>query len=118
MNNKLVAEKGLQRAVTAVAEWSTSKKMVLNADKCEVTFFLVRPADPKMEPPIKPIPKWKVESLKHGKEKKTRKFTPVLYLPIPNIEFFLKETFAAAPSCDSYRLASFSCPIKANTVLM
>ncbi len=33
-HNKLVAEKQLQRAVTAVAEWSTSKKMVLNADKC------------------------------------------------------------------------------------
>ncbi len=38
-HNKLVAEKELQRAVTAVAEWSTSKKMVLNADKCKVTFF-------------------------------------------------------------------------------
>ncbi len=38
-HNKLVAEKELQRAVSAVAEWSTSKKMVLNADKCEVTFF-------------------------------------------------------------------------------
>ncbi len=25
--------------VTAVAEWSTSKKMVFNADKCEVAFF-------------------------------------------------------------------------------
>ncbi len=37
--NKLVAEKGLQRAVTAVADWSASKKMVLNTDKCEVTFF-------------------------------------------------------------------------------
>ncbi len=36
---KLVAEKELQRAVTAVAEWSTSKKMVLNANKCEVTLF-------------------------------------------------------------------------------
>ncbi len=33
-HNKLVAEKELQRAVTAVAEWSTSKKMVLNTDKC------------------------------------------------------------------------------------
>ncbi len=38
-HNKLVAEKETQRAVTAVAKWSTSKKMVLNADKCEVTFF-------------------------------------------------------------------------------
>ncbi len=38
-HNKLVAEKEQQRAVTAVAEWSTSKKMVLNADKCEVALF-------------------------------------------------------------------------------
>ncbi len=38
-HNELVAEKELQRAVTAVAEWSNFKKMVLNADKCEVTFF-------------------------------------------------------------------------------
>ncbi len=38
-HNKLVAEKELECGVTAVAEWSTSKKMVLNADKCEVTFF-------------------------------------------------------------------------------
>ncbi len=32
-HNKLVAEKELQLAVTTIAEWSTSKKMVLNADK-------------------------------------------------------------------------------------
>ncbi len=38
-HNKLVAEKELQRAITAVADWSASKKMVLNADKCELTFF-------------------------------------------------------------------------------
>ncbi len=38
-NTKAAAEKELQRAVTAVAEWSTSKKMVLNADKGEVTLF-------------------------------------------------------------------------------
>ncbi len=38
-HNKLVEEMELQRAVTAVADWGTSKKMVLNADKCEVTFF-------------------------------------------------------------------------------
>ncbi len=38
-HNKLVAEKELQRAVTAVADWSASKKMVINADKCELTFF-------------------------------------------------------------------------------
>ncbi len=37
--NRLVAEKELQRAVTAVTKWSISKEMVLNADKCEVTFF-------------------------------------------------------------------------------
>ncbi len=37
--NKFVAEKELQRAFTAVAKWSTSKKMVLNVNKCEVTFF-------------------------------------------------------------------------------
>ncbi len=37
--NKLVAEKELQGMVTVIAEWSTSKEMVLNADKCEVTFF-------------------------------------------------------------------------------
>ncbi len=36
-HNKQVAEKELQRAVTAVVDWSTSKKMVLNADICEVT---------------------------------------------------------------------------------
>ncbi len=38
-HNKLVAEKELQHAVTAVAECSASKKMVLNADKCKMTFF-------------------------------------------------------------------------------
>ncbi len=38
-HNKLVAEKELQCAAMAVAKWSTSKEMVLNADKCEVTFF-------------------------------------------------------------------------------
>ncbi len=38
-NTKAVAEKELQRVVTAVAEWSTSKKMVLNADKGGVTLF-------------------------------------------------------------------------------
>ncbi len=38
-HNKLVAGKELQRAVTAVAEWRTSKKMVSTADECEVTFF-------------------------------------------------------------------------------
>ncbi len=34
-HNKLVTT----RAVTAIADWSTSTQMVLNADKCEVTFF-------------------------------------------------------------------------------
>ncbi len=38
-HNKLVAEKQLQRAVSVVAEWSTAKKMILNADKYEVAFF-------------------------------------------------------------------------------
>ncbi len=42
-HNKLVAEKELYRAVTAVAETSTSEKMVLNADKCEVSFFSQTP---------------------------------------------------------------------------
>ncbi len=36
-NTKAAAEKELQRAVTAIAEWRISKKMVLNADKGEVT---------------------------------------------------------------------------------
>ncbi len=40
-HNKPVAEKELQCAVTAVAELSTPKNMVLNADKCEVTFFSI-----------------------------------------------------------------------------
>ncbi len=38
-DSKLATEKELQRAVTAVTKWSTSKLMVLNVDKCEVTFF-------------------------------------------------------------------------------
>ncbi len=38
-HNKLVAKKELLRAVTTIAEWSTSKKMVFNANKCDVTFF-------------------------------------------------------------------------------
>ncbi len=48
--NKLVAEKELQRAVSAVAEWTISKKMVHNADKCEakvfsiMTFIATKPA--------------------------------------------------------------------------
>ncbi len=37
LRNKLVAEQELQHAVTT--EWSTSKKTVLDADKCEVTLF-------------------------------------------------------------------------------
>ncbi len=51
-HNKLVAEKELQRAVTAVAEWSTSKKMVLNADKCEVTFFSTNFHEANWQPTI------------------------------------------------------------------
>ncbi len=38
--------KGLQRAVTAVAEWITSRKTVLNADKFEVTFFSTNSHEP------------------------------------------------------------------------
>ncbi len=38
-HNKLVTEKELQRAVTAVTKCSLSKKMVLNADEYEVAFF-------------------------------------------------------------------------------
>ncbi len=51
-HNKLVAEKELQRAITAVAEWSTSKKMVLNADKCEVTFFSTFSHEANWQPTI------------------------------------------------------------------
>ncbi len=38
-HTKVGAEKELQCVPTAVAEWSTSKKMVSNAEKCEVKFF-------------------------------------------------------------------------------
>ncbi len=38
-NTKAAAEKEPQRVITAVAEWRISKKMVLNADKGEVTLF-------------------------------------------------------------------------------
>ncbi len=51
-HNKLVAEKELQRAVTGVAEWSTSKEMVLNADKCEVTIFSTNSHKAKWQPTI------------------------------------------------------------------
>ncbi len=51
-HNKLVAEKELQRAVTAVAEWSASKKMVLNADNCEVTFFSTNSHEANWQPTI------------------------------------------------------------------
>ncbi len=51
-HNKLVADKELQRAVTAVADWSASQKMVLNADKCEVTFFSTNSHEANWQPPI------------------------------------------------------------------
>ncbi len=51
-HNKLVAEKGLQRALNAVTEWSTSKKIVLNADKCEVTFFFTNSHKANWQPTI------------------------------------------------------------------
>ncbi len=51
-HNKLVAEKELQRAVTAVADWGASKKMVLNAGKCEVTFFSTNFHGANCQPPI------------------------------------------------------------------
>ncbi len=50
--NKLVAAKELQRAVTAVAKWSTSKKMVLNGDKFEVTFFSKNSHEVNWQPTI------------------------------------------------------------------
>ncbi len=51
-HNKLVAEKELQRAVTAVADCSASKKMVLNADKCEVTVFSTNSYEANWQPTI------------------------------------------------------------------
>ncbi len=51
-HNKLVAEKELQRAVTAVTDWSASKKIVLNADKCEVTFFSTNSHEANWQPTI------------------------------------------------------------------
>ncbi len=55
-HNKLVAEKELQRAVTAVADRSASKKKVLNADKCEVTFFSTNSHVRTGNPQSLPIP--------------------------------------------------------------
>ncbi len=49
-DNKLAAEKELQRAVTAVTKWSTSKLMVLNADKYEVTFFSTNSHEANWQP--------------------------------------------------------------------
>ncbi len=51
-HNKLVTEKELQRAVTAVADWSVSKEMVLNADKCEGTFFSTNSHEANWQPTI------------------------------------------------------------------
>ena len=36
---KQVASDNLQEAITAVEKWSSSKKLQLNVEKCEVTFF-------------------------------------------------------------------------------
>ncbi len=49
-HNKLVVEKELQRAVTAVADWSASKKMVLNADRLEMTFFSTNSHEANWQP--------------------------------------------------------------------
>ncbi len=49
-HNKLVAE--LQHAVTAAFKWNTSKKMVFNADKCEVTFFSTNSHEANWKPII------------------------------------------------------------------
>ncbi len=49
---KLVAEKELRRAVTAVADWSASKKMVLSADKCRVTLFSTNSHEANWQPTI------------------------------------------------------------------
>ncbi len=38
--------------VTGVAEWSASKKMVLNAGKCEVAFFATNPHGATWQPTI------------------------------------------------------------------
>ncbi len=51
-HNKLITEKEQQRAVIVVAEWSTSKKMVLNADKCEVKFFSTNSHEANWQPTI------------------------------------------------------------------
>ncbi len=49
-HNKLVAE--LQHAVTAAFKWNTSKKMVFNADKCEVTFLSTNSHEANWQPTI------------------------------------------------------------------
>ncbi len=51
-HNKLVAEKELHCAVTAITEWSTSKKMVLNPDKCKVTLFSTNSHEANWQPTI------------------------------------------------------------------
>ncbi len=42
----------LRGTLTAVAEWSTSKKMVFNADKCKVTFFSTKFHEVNWQPTI------------------------------------------------------------------
>ncbi len=44
--------KVVQRVVTAVAEWSTSKEMVLNADKRESTFFSTNSHESNWQPTL------------------------------------------------------------------
>ncbi len=51
-HNKAVAKKELQRVVTAVAEWSILKKMVLSADKCELTLFSTNSHEVNWQPTI------------------------------------------------------------------
>ncbi len=51
-HNRLVAEKELQCAVTAVTKWSSSKQMLLNADKCEVTFLSTNSHETNCQPTI------------------------------------------------------------------
>ncbi len=67
-HNKQVAKKELQRAVSVVAEWNTSKKMVLNADKCKLAFFTTsyHEATCQQHPPS-PQPSKRATALAYGK---------------------------------------------------
>ncbi len=46
------SKRELLRAVSAVVEWATSEKMVLNADKCEVAFFITNSREANWQPTI------------------------------------------------------------------